>query len=419
MELEIARMGSAGDGTASGPGGVAIHIPFTLPGERIEADWQGGARGVCNAVLAPSPDRVVPPCPHFGVCGGCAVQHWADTPYADWKRGLVRAALERAGFEAPVMAALARTAPGARRRMDFAVRRSADGVLLGLHQAHAGRVVDLDVCPVLHPDLARLLAPLRHLMSALSGWRKEADVVASALDDGVDLLIRADGMATTADRIKIAAFASAERVARIAWAVGSGEAENAALLRVPVIRFGGVEVAPPAGAFLQASEAGEAAIRDAVLAGLPAKMGARALIVELFAGIGTLSFPLSERGRVRAFEGNAAAAAALRRAAGGGRVEVMTRDLARQPLQVAELKAAACVVLDPPFGGAAAQMAAIAGSGVRVVYVSCSPGSLARDAAVLAAAGYGLISAVPIDQFLWSAQVEAVCVFDRLKKRGG
>jgi 23S rRNA (uracil1939-C5)-methyltransferase len=297
--------------------------------------------------------------------------------------------------------------------MDFAVQRSADGVRLGLHQAHAKTIADLEICPVLRPELAALLAPLRGMLPSLAGLRKSADLLAAVLPNGIDLLIRADAAATAPDRARLAGFAAAHGIARIAWAVGAGPAENAVLLHPPAIEFAGVQVTPPAGAFLQASAEGEAAITRAVLAGLPAKRSGRASVIELYAGIGTLSFPLGGQARVRAFEGNMAAAAALRRAAGGTRVEAVTRDLARQPLQQAELKDAVAVVLDPPFAGAAAQMPALAASGLPVIYVSCNPAALARDAAVLARAGYQMLAATPIDQFLWSAQVEAVCVFAR------
>jgi len=93
---------------------------------------------------------------------------------------------------------------------------------------------------------------------------------------------------------------------------------------------------------------------------------------------------------------------------------MIQRDLARQPLSAKELSSAALVVLDPPYGGAAAQMPAIAASGVKqVIYVSCNPGALTKDAAILVNAGYTLMQATPIDQFLWSAQVECVAVFVR------
>ncbi|HEX4260185.1 MAG TPA: class I SAM-dependent RNA methyltransferase, partial [Acetobacteraceae bacterium] len=120
--------------------------------------------------------------------------------------------------------------------------------------------------------------------------------------------------------------------------------------------------------------------------------------------------------RVLAFDGDAAAIAALRRA--GGRVTATQRDLARRPLLPAELAGAAAMVLDPPFAGAAAQMPAIAASGVAcVVYVSCNPATLARDARVLREAGFAAAAATPIDQFLWSARLESVVVFVRSRTR--
>jgi 23S rRNA (uracil1939-C5)-methyltransferase len=95
-------------------------------------------------------------------------------------------------------------------------------------------------------------------------------------------------------------------------------------------------------------------------------------------------------------------------------VTVERRDLARQPLSAKEISAFAVVVLDPPHGGAATQTEQIAASTTkRVIYVSCNPAALARDAAMLRLAGFRLISAAPVDQFLWSARLESVCVFAR------
>ena len=115
-----------------------------------------------------------------------------------------------------------------------------------------------------------------------------------------------------------------------------------------------------------------------------------------------------------AYEGDPAAHAALRRAAPGRRVDPILRDLVRQPLTAKDLAGAAAIVLDPPYAGAAPQMPAIATSAVpRVVYVSCNPGALTRDARVLHQAGYRVVQATPIDQFLWSAAVESVVTFER------
>ena len=241
--------------------------------------------------------------------------------------------------------------------------------------------------------------------------------MANLLDSGPDLLLRTDGVLTAADRVRLAAFATEHGVPRIGWARGTGAPETACQLRPAVTRLGGVSVAPPPGAFLQASREAEAAIVSAVLGGLPEPLPRGARVAELYAGCGTLTFALAARVRVVAFEGDPAATAALAAAANGaglaGRIAVQCRDLVRQPPQAAELAGCAAVVLDPPHAAAPpAVMQAIAASGVaRVIYVSCNPTTLGRDAAALRAAGYALLSAVPVDQFLWSARLESVAVF--------
>ena len=151
-----------------------------------------------------------------------------------------------------------------------------------------------------------------------------------------------------------------------------------------------------------------------MLAGLPERLPGRAAIAELHAGVGTLSFALAERARVNAYEASAEAVGALEAAAGraGARIKAVRRDLVRQPLLPAELKPFAAVVLDPPFGGAPEQVPLLARGRVpRVVYVSCNPAALARDAKALKGAGYRVVSAVPVDQFLWSPHLEAVVAF--------
>ena len=396
------------DGTAR------LHVPRTLPGETVHLQpLPGGSRARLLDIVQPSPDRVVPPCPHFQQgCGGCALQHWDEAAYAAWKRGLVVAALERAGFAQPPVSALHRAAPATRRRMDFAAERSQDGVALGLHAAHATQVVDLHTCHVLHPALAALLDPLRQTLRGLAALRRSGSLVANLLADGPDILLRTDGPLAPTDTAKLAAFAGRHGLRRIAWSLNAGQTETAYQLGAPAMLFAGRRVEAPPGAFLQATPDGEAAIVGAVLAGLPGRLTGRSRAIELYAGLGTISFPLAEHLRVEAYEGDAATAAAVRRAQSGTRVQMTQRDLVRQPLSTRELSGAAMLVLDPPYAGAAVQVAQIASSAVPVVaYVSCNPAALGRDGAALAAGGYRLVAATPIDQFLWSSQVECVAIF--------
>jgi 23S rRNA (uracil1939-C5)-methyltransferase len=173
----------------------------------------------------------------------------------------------------------------------------------------------------------------------------------------------------------------------------------------PTITLGGVAVALPDGAFLQATADGEAAlvaaVRDAI--------GNARSIFDLFAGLGT--FALSLGGQVKAVEGSRDAALALITTR---RVAVEHRDLFRRPLSVAELEDAAAVVLDPPRAGAREQVAELAKSNVpSIAYVSCNPATFARDARTLIDGGYRLDRITPVGQFRWSTHVELAAAFSR------
>jgi 23S rRNA (uracil1939-C5)-methyltransferase len=351
-------------------------------------------------------------CVHFGVCGGCAV----DDRLAIDKRGLLKAALQRAGFAAEP-APLIETKLQTRRRVDLAVSRFNGAITLGLHAARSKNIVDMTECVLLLPEIVAMLPDLRILLRSLEALRREGSVIINWLDHGPDILLRADADATGPDRSKMIAFARAQNAVRISIAKGDGQSELVAVLSAPVIALSSIAVEPAPGAFLQASPAGEAAIIAAVIAGLP-KLTAKARIVELYAGIGTLSFALVAHARIDAYEGAAEAVAAhdlaLRKANLGGRMSIAQRDLSRRPLMVAEMAKAAAVVLDPPYAGAGAQMKNLAASGVkRIIYVSCNPDALATDAMALARAGYQVQAATPIDQFPFSEHVESVLVFNK------
>jgi len=420
--LKVHGLGAGGDGIAEAPDGGLLFIPGALPGDTVRAT-PGARRGegrvaVLDALLSPGPDRAEPVCPHFPACGGCAMQHMALAPYAAWKRARLAEALARAGFPEAPLAETFVTPPNTRRRADLALRRRADGtVVLGFHGRGTAEVEDLHVCHVLDPALVALFDPLRALLRGLQSFRREGSAVLNLLDTGPDLLLRLDGTPNTADRAAIAAFAAAQKLPRVAGGPLKGAAtENLAQLGAVSIQFAGTAVAPPPGAFLQATPQGEAAIVAAVLEGLPPKLTGKARIAELHAGLGTLSFPLAAHARVSAFESAPEAVAALDAAArkAGGRITATRRDLVRQPLSAKELESFAALVLDPPFAGAADQMPALARSQLgRIIYVSCNPAALARDARVLHGAGWRVIRATPIDQFLWSTQLEAVVVFAR------
>lgn len=404
--VRVERIGADGDGIAVGPGGKTLFLANTLPGEWVQPGpltRRGDALAGDAAVIEASPDRVEPPCPHFGPCGGCTLQHWQDAAYAEWKR------LRAEGAAGLPIATLSRTPPGARRRMDLAVRRESAAVRIGLHRRRSAELVDMRECPILAPALFELVQALRPVLLRLDGLRREGEAQVNLLDSGPDLLLRTDAPLSARDRVALAGLATERRMPRVYWArMGDRTLEPAAVIGPTSHAFSGRTTEPPPGAFLQASRQGEAAIVAAVLAALPEKL--KGSIVELYAGSGSLTHALSDRAPVAAFEGDAAAVAALR-AARNPRVTATLRDLARQPLREAELKGVAAVVLDPPYAGAAAQMPALVAARLPIIYVSCNPVALIRDTRLLLDAGYQPVSAAAIDQFLWSTQVETVVGF--------
>ena len=389
-------------------------MPFTLPGEIVVAEPSGkrgeGVVADLVEVLAPSRHREPAPCAHFGVCGGCSLQHWRGDAYAAWKVGLIERALQQHGVAPPSFNATLTGLPAERRRVDYVLRRQGRRVLAGFHQRADQRVVDVGTCVVARPALSALLAPLRMALAEILPDGAAADAVINETDGGLDMLIRPHKRLDLSLERREALASLAERadLARLSWGARA-DAEPVVTRRTPFLSYGDVTVAPPPGVFLQATRRAEAAMREAVATWLD---GARR-VADLFAGIGALT--AGRKGRTTLYENDTAtiaAAEAAGRKLGGNRMVAVRRDLFRNPLTVSELDSFDAAVLDPPRAGAAAQVAEIARSKLaRVVYASCDPATFARDARVLQEAGYRLEKLMPIDQFFWSVHVELIALF--------
>ncbi|OYX44576.1 MAG: RNA methyltransferase [Rhodobacterales bacterium 32-67-9] len=403
MRLTVERLGHLGDGIAPGP----VFVPMALPGEVVEGDVVDG-RVAEPKIVTPSPDRVRPACPHYRACGGCSLMHASDGFVAGWKADVVHTALAAQGLDAPFRSVIT-SPPQSRRRATLSGRRTKKGALVGFHGRASGTIVEIPGCQLLHPALMAAL-PLLAEVTALGASRKgEVALTATVSEGGLDLSV-SDGKPLDKSLFsKLAELAERAGLARIVW---NGEP---VVTRSPAIqRFGLARVVPPAGAFLQATGAGEAALVGAVT---EAVGGARR-IADLFAGAGTFSLPLAGRAEVHAVEGEAAMLAALgagwRRAEGLHRVTTEVRDLFRRPLLPDELKRFDAVVIDPPRAGAEAQTRELAGSGVPVIAaVSCNPVTFARDARILTEAGFAIDWVQVVDQFRWSPHVELAARFSR------
>lgn len=408
--LVIARLGHRGDGVADSSSG-AIYVPGALPGETVEVEAVAGHpdRRRLLRIERQSAERIPPVCPHFGVCGGCAVQHWQDAHYRSWKRGIVVEALRQAGLDAPVADLIDAHGEG-RRRAVFHARSGTQGVLeVGFAAARTHRIVAIDRCPVLAPSLSGAVKAAWAIAEASDPTRKPLDIHVTATDAGLDVDVRGSGPLPPALMTALARVAANHDLARL-----TRHGELIALARTPTLRIGKATVQLPPAAFLQATAKGEAALARLTLAAC----GTATKIADLFAGIGPFTLRLAEGARVFAVDDNEAALAALTRAAtstGGLRpVEVERRDLFRRPLAAAELKNFDAVVFDPPRQGAEAQTHELAASDVPlIVAVSCNPATFARDVATLVRAGYRPTEITPVDQFRYAAHVEIVARLER------
>lgn len=412
-DVTITYLGAQGDGAAVLADGQTLHIPYTLPGEQVRVERTASGKWAVTDILTPSPDRTDPPCALFGTCGGCTLQQMDLGALLVWKTDRVLTALKKAGFSGLPEPQAFQVPPHSRRRADLAIRRQGKEILLGLHARGSSDVIDLTTCPVLHPAIMESLPALRQTLRSLEGLYRAGDMRINLLESGLDIFLVTDGPLSTVDRARLATLSAEHGIPRICWQRqgDQGLPETAAQTRTVQHTLAGSTVSPPTGAFFQATAESEVLIQQAVLDVLP-KLNKRDVVIELYAGCGTLSFPLASRARVQAYEGYQPAAAALKNASGGTRLEVACRDLNRQPIMAKELGQAACVVLDPPHTGAKLQMQQITmGKPRSLIYVSCNPAALTKDAAALHAAGYRLSSVTVIDQFLWSAEVEAVCSF--------
>jgi 23S rRNA (uracil1939-C5)-methyltransferase len=407
--LDITGVGAQGDGLT----GDGVYVPFTLPGERVEASVAGG-RGEALSLVQRSPDRVEPPCPHFHACGGCALQHWAHAPYLAWKVEQTRLALARERIETDFTPAFA-APPASRRRVALHARRGGPGgVRLGYKERRSWSLVDIAVCPISDPRLVAAFPALRAVAKPFLQHPKSAPTLHVTLTEtGLDVDVtgvekKSGGLSADA-RMRAAQAAQAADLARLTQ---DGELLYGA--RPPVVRFGPARVELPAGGFLQAVAEAEAAMAQVAVEAVQGS----SRVADLFSGAGAFTFRLAEVAAVHAVDDADPAIRALTRALGAAPglkpVTAEARDLFRRPLGAPDLKRFDAAVFDPPRAGAAAQAAELAGSKLHtVVGVSCNPATFARDARLLLDGGFRLEQVTPVDQFLWSPHIELVGVFRR------
>lgn len=394
----IIRVAAKGEGqTADGR-----YVALAAPGDVLEAD----------GMLTPGPDHAAPSCRHFPACGGCQLQHLSESALAAYVAGRVEGAARGQGLDPGHVSPPHLSQAHTRRRATLHAQAIGKRVVLGFREAGSHKIVDLRECPVLAPELAALVPPIRLLLEARGSRSLAADIALTLADQGptVDLAgLTMEGLAQTEALLD---FARDNRIARLTLDQGDGP-ETVWEPDPVTVTLGGVPVGLPPGAFLQATRDGE----EALVAAAREWLAGANTVADLFSGLGTFAFALAGPGtKVLAVEAARDAHLACQAAARmhGKPVHSLHRDLFRNPLQKAELDRFAAVLLDPPRAGAREQVLQLAQSVVpRVVYISCNPASWAKDAVTLIESGYRLAGLVPVGQFRWSTDVELASLFVR------
>jgi 23S rRNA (uracil1939-C5)-methyltransferase len=408
--LLIDHVGHRGDGVAPADG-TAVYVPYTLGGETVEAAHVPGHpdRRQLLAVETASAERIAPFCPHFGVCGGCAIQHWQPDRYRAWKHNLVVETLKQARLDGEVAPLVDAHGLGRRRMTVHARMGTRDVLKVGFAAAYSHDIVPVDRCPILDPGLNGALDAAWALAEPLIKTGKPLDIQITATSNGLDIDVRGSGPLPTNMVAALSRLAEQHRLARL-----SRHGELVLLRLPPVIAIGTAQVTLPPGSFLQATTLGEE-----TLAGLVAAHCRRAkYIADLFCGVGPFALRLATAARIAAFDSDAGAVGALQKAAtatsGLKPVKAEVRDLFRRPLMPQELRDFDAVVFDPPRQGAQAQALQLAASKVGIVVaVSCNIATFARDARILVDGGYRLEGVTPVDQFRHTPHVELVAKFTR------
>ena len=428
--MEIESLTHEGRGVAR-PGGKTVFVHGALPGERVTAKRVRCHRNYDEAIALqverPASERVTPRCPHFGLCGGCAIQHLARDAQLRVKEQQLFEDLERIGRVRPLdrLEPLSAEPWGYRRRARLGVKfvPKKGRILVGFRETHSPLIAEIGECAVLPPRVSMLLRPLAGMIAGLSIHARVPQIEVAVADNALALVFRVLDPPTPADREMLSTFAGIHRLEIYLQGAGLDSVEPLSPPATPlhyVLRGYGVTLTFAPTDFVQVN----GPVNELLVARAIEQLDPRPedRLLDLYCGLGYFTLPLAGRvASVTGVEGDAGLVARARaNAEANGIVNARfhVADLGERLPDYEWTRASYdLVLLDPPRIGARAVMAELnRWRSRRVVYVSCQPTSLARDAGVLVhELGYRLSRAGIIDMFPHTAHVESMAVFERTK----
>src|SRR5574340_393081 len=429
MAVLIESLDQEGRGVAHVEG-KAVFIEGALPGELVEYSpykkKPSYELASVSRIHKPSFSRVEPKCRYCGICGGCSMQHLEPRAQVAAKQRILEDNLRHIGKVKPewMLPAIHGPAWGYRFRARLSVRyvQKKGGVLVGFHERRSSFIADMESCEILPARISGLIRPLRDLIGQLS-VRGHLPQIEIALGDNVDVLVlRILEPLTEADEALLKAFAERHGIQFFLQPKGPDSVHPFSLaapkLNYSLPEFGVVMPFSPTE-FTQVNPAINSVLVRRALSLLAPRPGER--IADLFCGLGNFTLPIARRGAtVVGVEGSAAlverARANAERNSLAGRTRFLVADLFQTTEEsLAQLGRFDKMLIDPPRDGAVEVVKSLGeGAPRRIVYVSCNPATLARDAAVLVhAKGYALKAAGVTNMFPHTAHVESIAVFER------
>lgn len=419
----ITRLGSEGHGIAQDTNGRTLYIPFTLPHESVTfAEINSSKQSTyCQALTIEntSEHRIAPRCKIFGTCGGCQLQHASPDTYNAFKTHKLHAVLHRLNVTPQHILPTTFTGYGSRRRIDLAVSSRKGEIILGFHGAFSPHVIDCEgACPITEPTIENLLPSLKNLCQRMKQPKHITGIqIQSIANQTLDIVLTLHKTLTPDDNHSWLDYgANTPAITRISTTTAADPTHTTTLYgNDAMVLMDNIPVTLPAGAFLQASEAGQRAIVQFI----QAHTSNASNILDLFCGLGTYTLPLAQQGKtIRAYEGEERMVHALLNAAAhhslGSRVTAYTRDLFKTPIPAQEIATHHAVIINPPRSGAQSQTLEIAKSNIPlVIMVSCNPVTFERDARTLLNAGYIMETIQAVDQFSMTSHLEILATFTR------
>lgn len=410
--------------------GKVVFVQDALPGETVKVRFTRRKpqfdQAVTEVVLKPGASRTTPRCPHFGVCGGCNMQHADPVSQIAFKQRILEDCLQRIGNVTPevLLPVIQGPAWGYRHRARLSVRHvvKKDSVLVGFHERSSSFVADMNQCHTLPPKMGFLIQPLRALMMALSIRDRMPQIEMAVGDDVTVLVLRILEAPSVEDCQQLRDFADQHGVQFWFQSKGPDTAIPFYPLEAPALNYRLEEfgITMPFGPteFTQVNPGINQMLVGRAVRLLDPKPGER--VGDFFSGLGNFTLPLARSGAtVVGVEGSAALVKRAAQNAAFNGLEANTEFLVANLFEATEdsLKALGPldkVLIDPPRDGAVELVKSIhALSPKRIVYVSCNPSTLARDAQILVhQQGYRLVSAGVANMFPHTAHVESIALFE-------